>query len=790
LQIIFMKAIKSLFLIFFIVLSVSVNADTTHEIRIDNASHSLIAPEGKQYQWFKNNEPLQGERKQELGITESGMYSVEVIDEVGNVSRQETTVAVTALGAIIKIYTIGDSTVQDYTAGYYPRKGWGQVLPTFFNTANVQVINKAVGGTSSMSFYNDFWPAVKNVLVAGDFVFIQFGINDRNNADPARYSPTGGVFEGYLTKFVNETKAKGAFPVLVTTVRRNAWNADGTVYDAYHDHPVATRNLAKTLGVPLIDLDAKLKVDMEAAGELYCTRFWSNTYLAGEYPNYANGNTDPVHFQEMGAIHNASLVIQGIKELSTDVNVSKLIPFIKPQYQIAVAVNPIGSDNATTLTASYPQGLTITLKTLPKTGKTFQKWNNVSNAQLSTATLTTVVSGTAATSYTAMYVGAVNCNATISASGVTTICQGGSVTLTASSGSSYIWKNGTSQVGTASTYKATTAGSYTVEVTNASNCKATSSATVVTVTSPTLWYADTDGDGKGDPNTSQTACAQPTGFVSDKTDLCPTDVNKIAPGNCGCGKTEESCLDCSGTANGTAILDNCDRCVAGTTGKIACVSVGEAETDACLYDGLLESSNLGFKGTSYINVPNVVGSVIAFNISAANAETAILSFRYANGGANDRPAQINLNNTILPNNLSFPTTGSFSVWKVVDLSLTLLKGLNTIQLISFTTDGLANIDQIGYVSAGLTKGSCLITNLENVENEKEKFKLYPNPFINELYIQKYGDFEYSIYDMTSVLVENGKGQNKIQVGEKISNGIYSIKIKTEEKEEYFKVIKK
>ena len=67
-------------------------------------------------------------------------------------------------------------------------------MPLFFNTANVSVVNKAVGGTSSKSFYNLFWPAVRDGLQADDFVFIQFGINDRNNAYPARYTTIGVEF--------------------------------------------------------------------------------------------------------------------------------------------------------------------------------------------------------------------------------------------------------------------------------------------------------------------------------------------------------------------------------------------------------------------------------------------------------------------------------------------------------------------------------------------------------------------------------------------------------------------
>ena len=89
-------------------------------------------------------------------------------------------------------------------------------------------------------------------------------------------------------------------------------------------------------------------------------------------------------------------------------------------------------------------------------------------------------------------------SATIATTTATTFCQGGSVVLAASAGSSYKWMNATAQVGTAATYNATTAGSYTVEVTNAAGCKATSAATAVTVSAPPTWYADTDGDGKGD----------------------------------------------------------------------------------------------------------------------------------------------------------------------------------------------------------------------------------------------------------------------------------------------------
>lgn len=783
-----MKTNYAFKLFFLLLLSIPSYASNTLDISINQEKKELVAPKGAHYQWFKNDQVLMGESGKELFVKESGEYKVEIVDEKGEKSASTITVAVNAMGAIIKIYTIGDSTVQDYNAGYYPRKGWGQVLPAYFNTDNVQVVNKAVGGTSSKSFYNNQWPAVRDLLLAGDFVFIQFGINDRNSADPNRYAPTGGEFESYLTKFVNETKAKGAFPVLISTARRNAWNADGvTVYDSYHDHPIAVRTMAKSLGVPLIDLDAKAKVAMEAAGQLYCTRFWSNTYVAGEYANYPNGNTDQVHFQEMGAINNASLIVQGIKELSADANVSKLIPFLKPHYTLTTSVNPTGSDDATTRAGNYPQGLTITLKTLPKTGKTFQRWNNASGAQLATTTLTTVTSGIAATSYQAMYAGSVNCTATVSTSGATTFCQGGSVTLTASPGSSYVWKSGTIQVGTASTYKAITAGSYTVEVTYASNCKATSPSTPVKVETPTTWFADADADGKGDPAISLSACAQPTAFVADNTDLCPQDVNKTTPGNCGCGKTETSCVDCNNSVNGTATLDNCDRCINGTTGKVACTGAAEVETEACSYEGVTETLNAGFKGVGYVNLPNVLGTTIVFKINALNAGAATLSFRYANGGVNDRTAQIMLNGTVLSTLLSFPITKAFTSWSTIDLKLTLVKGLNEIKLIASTADGLANMDQIGYVTPSLEK-ACLTTDYQ-ANLIKESVNVFPNPFASQVEIHALGLFDYQIYDLVGNEVEKGSAQNRVLVGDGLHSGLYQIRILQSGNVRFWKVSK-
>lgn len=184
--------------------------------------------------------------------------------------------------------------------------------------------------------------------------------------------------------------------------------------------------------------------------------------------------------------------------------------------------------------------------------------------------------------------------------------------------------------------------------------------------------------------------------------------------------------DCNGVANGMAVLDNCDRCTGGTTGKTACTSVGEAEVDFCASNGVAESGNTGFKGASYLNTPNNLTGYITFNIDAVNAGNAIVSFRYANGGANDRAAKLTLNGVVLPD-LSFPVTTAWTVWKTTEVQITLKAGVNTLTVASASsTDGLANFDQIGYVSPGLTKGSCLITGIVSGNTENSTV-IYPNP---------------------------------------------------------------
>jgi pectate lyase len=249
------------------------------------------------------------------------------------------------------------------------------------------------------------------------------------------------------------------------------------------------------------------------------------------------------------------------------------------------------------------------------------------------------------------------------------------------------------------------------------------------------------------------------------------------PLNCGSVVYE----DCAGIVNGTATLDNCSRCIGGTTGKVACSAVGEAETDACTYNGTIDSSNIGFKGKGYINVTNAIGAEILLYIYAATTGSKTLSFRYANGGTADRTAMISPHYMGVPSMVdempvmfSFPPTGSFTTYKTVEFTLGLQVGITSIRLTAYTAEGLANIDQIGYVSTGISAGSCSITSIE-ASGTEQPVSIYPNPSRGGFLVNLAKAVNIQVFDMEGRLQEEHKNVSKMELGEHLKPGIYFLK---------------
>ena len=298
-------------------------------------------------------------------------------------------------GLPLTLHTVGDSTVQIWPAWNYPKTGWGQVIQYFFNAATVSVDDAAVGGTSAKSFYTNYWSAEKAQVKAGDFVFIQFGIND-GSTNTALHTDPETTFKTYLTDYVTETRNLGAYPVLLTPMRADIGNT-GTPYGTY---ALAVRELAVALHVPLIDLDVASGNLIFSTGTNYATQYFYMNFPAGTYSNYPAGNTDATHFQEMGALEMAKLVVQGIQNLGADTNVCKLIPSLNPASKVTFSAG--GTNGLVTLTGLYPAGVKVSARAIPATGVVFTGW---SGDLTGTNSLTTFVMGSSNINITASFRG-------------------------------------------------------------------------------------------------------------------------------------------------------------------------------------------------------------------------------------------------------------------------------------------------------------------------------------------------------------------------------------------------
>jgi DNA sulfur modification protein DndE len=214
----------------------------------------------------------------------------------------------------VTIHVIGDSTMANKPIEDNPERGWGQLFQPNFKD-NVTVANYAKNGRSSKSFIDEgLWQTVLDSLKAGDFVIIQFGHNDEKSHDSTRYTHPYTTYSGNLTKFINETKARNASPVLCTPVMRRRFDENGQFYDTHGDYPDAVRKLAKELSVPLLDMHVKTEkmiVDHGVEGSKKIFLFIE----PGDYKGRPDGVKDNTHFSEYGAITVAGLAAECLHEI-------------------------------------------------------------------------------------------------------------------------------------------------------------------------------------------------------------------------------------------------------------------------------------------------------------------------------------------------------------------------------------------------------------------------------------------------------------------------------------------
>ncbi len=227
--------------------------------------------------------------------------------------------AAAAAPKIPQLFIIGDSTANNNANGGL---GWGKPLADYFDPAKLEVLNRARAGRSSKTYMLEgLWDKVLAEMQPGDIVLLQFGHNDLGplNDTKARGSlpglgddtkvvvlPNGQkqtvhTFGWYMDKYITDTEAKGAHPIVLTLTVRNNWTK-GKVERGPGDYSVWSAAVAKSQHVPLIDLTTLIATKYEALGPDKVKAYFT---------------PDKTHTTPAGAELNASLVVAGLKALAT-----------------------------------------------------------------------------------------------------------------------------------------------------------------------------------------------------------------------------------------------------------------------------------------------------------------------------------------------------------------------------------------------------------------------------------------------------------------------------------------
>ena len=167
-----------------------------------------------------------------------------------------------------KIVLVGDSTTA-------VSSGWGGSFCARHVTSNVACVNLGRGGRSSRTYREEgSWALALKEIGSGGFaqtyVLIQLGHNDQPGR-PERSTDLATEFPVNIKRFVEEARAAGARPVLVTPLIRRQFK-DGQVFDDLAPWADAIRKVAAETGTPLVDLHALSKAAVQAMGPVAAMR--------------------------------------------------------------------------------------------------------------------------------------------------------------------------------------------------------------------------------------------------------------------------------------------------------------------------------------------------------------------------------------------------------------------------------------------------------------------------------------------------------------------------------------
>ena len=229
--------------------------------------------------------------------------------------------------ANITVWLSGDSTMA--TGGPTCPIGWGGKFQPHFNS-HAAVVNNAISGTSINDWLFDAsttlgadgecvlnsttpqpaWTAMLNGMKTGDYLLIQFGINDTDPTCPKHESTD--KFMADLGMMAQAARDRGANPIFLSSVSSIACTGSSAI-PTRGRFAAAARQAAVTYSVPLIDLEALSVTLYTSLG--FCPLPGAD--VAATYESGAIGAffcEDHTHFESAGAVQISNLVAQSIKD--------------------------------------------------------------------------------------------------------------------------------------------------------------------------------------------------------------------------------------------------------------------------------------------------------------------------------------------------------------------------------------------------------------------------------------------------------------------------------------------
>jgi alpha-L-fucosidase 2 len=231
----------------------------------------------------------------------------------------------------VHLVLVGDSTVTDTS-------GWGWGFRQFVNDG-ATVGNSAQSGRSSKSYRDEgHWKTA--LALKGDYYLIQFGHNDQPGKGPKRETDPATTFTANMARYVDEVRAQGGQPILVTSlVRRNFDPAHpGRLKSTLGPWVEAVKKLAAEKNVPLIDLHASSLALCERLGPAETAKL---------NPAKPDGLPDATHLEGEGSVVFARLVAEELR---------RVVPALAP----VLRAEPIGP-----LTLWYEQPAAHWVEALP-----------------------------------------------------------------------------------------------------------------------------------------------------------------------------------------------------------------------------------------------------------------------------------------------------------------------------------------------------------------------------------------------------------------------------------------